>query len=161
MSNINDQNTNTSDKTITNSDNDSGKTNPNSGKTTTISNNNVPPIQSHKHNHIGILPIQPNIPSNFILTRSNSRRIVSQKSVPTFPTKTLRMKSLLWTKPTGVAIDCWPSTIKQVIAALIVNMAALSSGLSLGFSAIVLPQLKANLTESNCIVSKSSYDVDW
>ena len=116
MSNINDQNTNTSDKTITNSDNDSGKTNPNSGKTTTISNNNnnVPPIQSHKHNHIGILPIQPNIPSNFILTRSNSRRIVSQKSVPTFPTKTLRMKSLLWTKPTGVAIDCWPSTIKQV-----------------------------------------------
>ena len=116
MSNINDQNTNTSDKTITNSDNDSGKTNPNSGKTTTISNNNnnVPTIQSHKHNHIGILPIQPNIPSNFILTRSNSRRIVSQKSVPTFPTKTLRMKSLLWTKPTGVAIDCWPSTIKQV-----------------------------------------------
>ena len=114
MSNINDQNTNTSDRTITNSDNDSGKTNPNSGKTTTISNNNVPPIQSHKHNHIGILPIQPNIPSNFILTRSNSRRIVSQKSVPTFPTKTLRMKSLLWTKPTGVAIDCWPSTIKQV-----------------------------------------------
>jgi len=150
MSNINDQNTKTSDKTITNSDNDSGKTNPNSGKTTTISNNNnnVPPIQSHKHNHIGILPIQPNIPSNFILTRSNSRRIVSQKSVPTFPTKTLRMKSLLWTKPTGVAIDCWPSTIKQVIAALIVNMAALSSGLSLGFSAIVLPQLKANLTEN-------------
>ena len=36
----------------------------------------------------------------------------------------------------------------QVIAALIVNMAALSSGLSLGFSAIVLPQLKANLTEN-------------
>ena len=36
----------------------------------------------------------------------------------------------------------------QVIAALIVNMAALSSGLSLGFSAIVLPQLKANMTEN-------------
>ena len=82
--------------------------------TTTTSNNNVPIIPSHKHNHIGILPIQPNIPSNFTLTRSNSRRIVSQKSIPTFPTKTLRMKSLLWTKPTGVAIDCWPSTIKQV-----------------------------------------------
>lgn len=129
MSNINDQNTSSS------------------GKTTTTSNNNVP-NPSHKHNHIGILPIQPNIPSNFTLARSNSRRIVSQKSIPTFPTKTLRMKSLLWTKPTGVAIDCWPSTIKQVIAALIVNMAALSSGLSLGFSAIVLPQLKANMTEN-------------
>ena len=35
----------------------------------------------------------------------------------------------------------------QLIAALIVNLAALSSGLSLGFSAIALPQLKGNLTE--------------
>ena len=36
----------------------------------------------------------------------------------------------------------------QLIAALIVNLAALSSGLSLGFSAIALPQLKGNLTEN-------------
>ena len=36
----------------------------------------------------------------------------------------------------------------QLIAALIVNLAALSSGLSLGFSAIVLPQLKGNVTEN-------------
>ena len=50
------------------------------------------------------LSIQPNIPSHMvtknendktILTRTNSRRIVSQKSIPTFPTKTLRMKSLV------------------------------------------------------------------
>jgi len=94
------------------------------------------------------LSIQPNIPSHLVLARTNSRRIVSQKSVPNFPTKTLRMKSLLWTKPEGIAINSLPSTLKQLIAALIVNLAALSSGLSLGFSAIVLPQLKGNGTEN-------------
>ena len=60
------------------------------------------------------LSIQPNIPAHLVLARTNSRRITSQKSVPTFPTKTLRMKSLLWTKPTGIAINSLPSTLKQV-----------------------------------------------
>ena len=60
------------------------------------------------------LSIQPNIPTHMMLGRSDSRRLVSQKSTPTFPTKTLRMKSLLWTKPTGVAISSMSSTVKQV-----------------------------------------------
>lgn len=90
------------------------------------------------------LSIQPNIPSNLMLGRSDSRRLLSsQKAAPTFPTKTLRMKSLLWTKPTGFAVTSASSTLKQLIPALIVNLAALSSGLSLGFSAIALPQLKS------------------
>ena len=59
------------------------------------------------------ISIQPNIP-HVMLGRSNSRRIVTQKAAPTFPTKTLRMKSLLWTKPTGIATNSWSSTIKQV-----------------------------------------------
>ena len=59
------------------------------------------------------ISIQPNIPNN-MLVRSNSRRIVTQKAAPTFPTKTLRMKSLLWTKPTGIATNSLSSTIKQV-----------------------------------------------
>lgn len=60
------------------------------------------------------LSIQPNIPSKMVLGRSDSRRLVSQKASPTFPTKTLRMKSLLWTKPTGFAVTSMSSTIKQV-----------------------------------------------
>ena len=59
------------------------------------------------------ISIQPNIPQA-MLGRSNSRRIVTQKAAPTFPTKTLRMKSLLWTKPTGIATSSFSSTIKQV-----------------------------------------------
>jgi len=89
------------------------------------------------------ISIQPNIPNN-MLVRSNSRRIVTQKAAPTFPTKTLRMKSLLWTKPTGIATNSLSSTIKQLLPTLILNLAALSSGISLGFSAIALPQLKGN-----------------
>jgi len=90
------------------------------------------------------LSIQPNIPQT-MLGSSDSRRLVSmQKS--TFPTKTLRMKSLLWTKPAGVAITSLSSTFKQLIPTLIINLAALSSGLGVGFSAIALPQLKHNAT---------------
>ena len=60
------------------------------------------------------LSIQPNIPEKMILARSDSRRLMSQKATPNFPTKTLRMKSLLWTKPTGFAVTSMSSTIKQV-----------------------------------------------
>ncbi len=61
------------------------------------------------------LSIQPNIPSHMMLRRSNSgRRIVSQKPSVNFPTKTLRMKSLLWMKPTGVAMSSCSSTMAQV-----------------------------------------------
>jgi len=93
------------------------------------------------------LSIQPNIPQNVLLgSESDSRRVVSQKASLNFPTKQLRTKSLLWTKPTGVAITSLSSTVKQLLPTLIINLAALSSGLSLGFSAIAIPQLKNNAT---------------
>jgi len=97
------------------------------------------------------LSIQPNIPSNLLLGqgidgRKSSGNIVTPKASLNFPTKTLRTKSLLWTKPTGVAITSLSSTVKQLIPTLVINLAALSSGLSLGFSAIAIPQLKSNAT---------------
>jgi MFS family permease len=95
--------------------------------------------------------IQPNIPSNLLLGqgidgRKSSGNIVTPKASLNFPTKTLRTKSLLWTKPTGVAITSLSSTVKQLLPTLVINLAALSSGLSLGFSAIAIPQLKSNAT---------------
>ena len=65
------------------------------------------------------LSIQPNIPSNLLLGqgidgRKSSGNIVTPKASLNFPTKTLRTKSLLWTKPTGVAITSLSSTVKQV-----------------------------------------------
>lgn len=97
------------------------------------------------------LSIQPNIPSNVLLGhgidgRKSSGNIVTPKASLNFPTKTLRTKSLLWTKPTGVAITSLSSTVKQLLPTLVINLAALSSGLSLGFSAIAIPQLKSNAT---------------
>ena len=79
-----------------------------------MNNNNKDKVTDQKNVLTKQLSIQPNIPSHLMLARTNSRRITSQKSVPTFPTKTLRMKSLLWTKPTGIAINSLPSTLKQV-----------------------------------------------
>jgi len=78
--------------------------------------------------------------------RKSSGNIVTPKASLNFPTKTLRTKSLLWTKPTGVAITSLSSTVKQLLPTLVINLAALSSGLSLGFSAIAIPQLKSNAT---------------
>jgi len=97
------------------------------------------------------LSIQPNIPSNLLLGtgidgRKSSGNIVTPKASLNFPTKTLRTKSLLWTKPKGVAITSLSSTVKQLLPTLVINLAALSSGLSLGFSAIAIPQLKSNAT---------------
>ena len=65
------------------------------------------------------LSIQPNIPSNLLSGqaidgRKSSGNIVTPKASLNFPTKTLRTKSLLWTKPTGVAITSLSSTVKQV-----------------------------------------------
>jgi len=117
------------------------------------------PDRQHPRLTSAQLSIQPNIPQNMVPGGSSlpplpmipggglsdSRRLVSQLK-SNFPTKTLRMKSLLWTKPTGVAITSLSSTFKQLLPTLIVNLAALSSGLSVGFSAIALPQLKHNAT---------------
>jgi len=107
--------------------------------------------QKHHPRLTSQLSIQPNIPSNLLLGqgidgRKSSGNIVTPKASLNFPTKTLRTKSLLWTKPTGVAITSLSSTVKQLLPTLVINLAALSSGLSLGFSAIAIPQLKSNAT---------------
>merc|ERR1719510_1154915 len=52
------------------------------------------------------------------------------------------MRSLLWVKPTGVAVSSTSSLLAQLFPTIIVNLAALSSGMGYGFSAIALPQLK-------------------
>lgn len=81
------------------------------------------------------VPPANNIPP---LMRQSSKKLFNHR-VP-MPTKTLRMRSLLWVKP-SIAVNTTSSVIAQLLPTLIVNLAAISSGLSLGFSAIVLPQL--------------------
>ncbi|XP_023343142.1 solute carrier family 2, facilitated glucose transporter member 6 [Eurytemora carolleeae] len=55
-------------------------------------------------------------------------------------TKKLRMRSFLWVKP---ALESPASALfSQLVPVLLVNIAALSSGLALGFSAILLPQIR-------------------
>jgi sugar porter (SP) family MFS transporter len=79
--------------------------------------------------------------------RSNSNKRILNK-VPlknNQPTKNFRMKSLLWTKPTLNSEQLSASLWAQIVPTLLVNLAALSSGLSLGYSAIALPQLKPEL----------------
>lgn len=74
------------------------------------------------------------------------KKISAKKVVPLqevkFPTKKFRMRSLLWVKPTGVAVTSTSSLLAQLFPTIIVNLAALSSGMGYGFSAIALPQLK-------------------
>jgi len=54
--------------------------------------------------------------------------------------KKLRVRSFLWVKPI-TAGSCDTAIIAQLLPVLAANLAALSSGLALGFSAILLPQL--------------------
>jgi len=56
-------------------------------------------------------------------------------------TKKLRMRSFLWVKPVEQG-SVTASLFAQLIPLLAVNIAAFSSGLSLGYSAILLPQIR-------------------
>jgi len=76
-----------------------------------------------------------------LMRKSSSKRILNQRPL-NLPTKTLRTKSLLWVKPTVTVDQLSASVLAQLFPTLIVNLAAISSGLSMGYSAIVLPQLK-------------------
>jgi len=55
-------------------------------------------------------------------------------------TKKLRMRSFLWVKP--VENSSSSSLFAQLLPTLVVNIGALSSGLALGYSAILLPQIR-------------------
>lgn len=62
-----------------------------------------------------------------------------------FPTKKLRMRSLLWVKPpAGNAVTSASSFLAQLFPTLIVNIAAISVGLGYGFNSVVVSQLKSN-----------------
>jgi len=73
--------------------------------------------------------------------KTSTKKVVALQEVK-FPTKKFRMRSLLWIKPTGVAVASTSSLLAQLFPTIIVNLAALSSGMGYGFSAIALPQLK-------------------
>jgi facilitated trehalose transporter len=76
------------------------------------------------------------------LQKTNSNKNLVRMPEVKFPTKKFRMRSLLWVKPTGVAVSSTSSLLAQLFPTIIVNLAALSSGMGYGFSAIALPQLK-------------------
>jgi len=54
--------------------------------------------------------------------------------------KKLRVRSFLWVKPSVAGLDT--SIYSQLVPVLVVNIAALSSGLAIGCSSILLPQLR-------------------
>jgi facilitated trehalose transporter len=83
-----------------------------------------------------------------LMRKSSSKRILNQRPL-NLPTKSLRTRSLLWVKPTVTVDQLSASIIAQLVPTLLVNLAAISSGLSLGYSAIALPQLKPYMDSAN------------
>jgi len=75
--------------------------------------------------------------------------------------KKLRVRSFLWVKPTDGSIDF--SIYYQLFPVLAANIAALSSGLAIGFSSILLPQLRPgyNGTEPHQPFSISEEEGSW
>jgi len=61
--------------------------------------------------------------------------------------KKLRVRSFLWVKPSSGSLDT--SIYYQLFPVLAINIAALSSGLAIGFSSIVLPQLRPGYNETD------------
>jgi len=67
--------------------------------------------------------------------------------------KKLRVRSFLWVKPTASSyIDT--SIYYQLFPVLAVNIAAISSGLAIGFSAILLPQLRPEYNQTDHYTSE-------
>jgi len=71
---------------------------------------------------------------------------VLTKHIINSPTKKLRMRSLLWVKPSGVAVSSKSSFLAQLFPTLIVNIAAISVGLGYGFNSVIASQLRAEAT---------------
>lgn len=95
--------------------------------------------------------------------KTNSNKNVVALPEVKFPTKKFRMRSLLWVKPTGVAVSSTSSLLAQLFPTIIVNLAALSSGMGYGFSAIALPQLKettTSFTDSSSRIYYQPFTID-
>jgi len=65
--------------------------------------------------------------------------------------KKLRVRSFLWVKPSTSGMDT--SIYYQLFPVLVANIAALSSGLAIGFSSILLPQLRPGYNETDHLTS--------
>lgn len=95
------------------------------------------------------------------IVQSNSHPYTVNSQTPSLPpnTKKLRMRSFLWIKPTTTA-DKTSSIFAQLLPVLAVNLGALSSGLALGYSAVLLPQLRPDEGNSTLVgdddINKSS-----
>lgn len=76
------------------------------------------------------------------VSNENYKQSKEDQFNPPIPPKTkkLRMRSFLWVKP--VESPSSSSLYAQLLPTLVVNIAALSSGLALGYSAILLPQIR-------------------
>lgn len=89
------------------------------------------------------------------LERLPSSPKIFKQPTHNFPTKKLRMRSLLWVKPpAGNAVSSTTSFLAQLFPTLIVNIAAISVGLGYGFNSVVVSQLK----HANAINATSSFD---
>jgi len=65
--------------------------------------------------------------------------------------KKLRVRSFLWVKPSTAGLDT--SIYYQLFPVLIANIAAVSMGLAIGFSSILLPQLRPGYNETDHLTS--------
>ncbi|CAB4065361.1 unnamed protein product [Lepeophtheirus salmonis] len=101
---------------------------------------------------------QNHIPAH-MLRKSSKKILHTMPEIENNSTKKLRMKSFLWVSPNrhkSSHISCNSSILPQLIPTLIVNLAALSGGLSLGFSAISLPQLRAEMSPESFTVDEQA-----
>jgi len=94
------------------------------------------------------------------LERMPSAPKVLSKATVNFPTKKLRMRSLLWTKPSGIAVNSSSSFLAQLFPTLIVNIAAISVGLGYGFNTVITSQLKDNINVNGTSAFATRMDDD-
>jgi len=91
---------------------------------------------------------------------SSSKSAVSSYNHPTIPpnTKKLRMRSFLWVKPADTTTSATSGLFAQLWPVLLVNIGALSSGLALGYSAILLPQIRPDYEPLEDLVHEHVYN---
>lgn len=87
-------------------------------------------------------PRTPSFSTSYTHSKRESKTEQNNEAGATPPnTKKLRMRSFLWIKPESSEVR-YTSIVAQLFPVLIANIGALSSGLALGYSAILLPQIK-------------------
>jgi len=91
-------------------------------------------------------PTTPTTPRKMPVYPSSGTGMANKSSSysPSIPpnTKKLRMRSFLWVKPVDTTGSVTSGLFAQLLPVLVVNIGALSSGLAMGYSAILLPQIR-------------------